>query len=180
MNKLIISSLVFLLAACSPEASINSFTKAHVNVSSFDGTKEVYAQPMYVFANSGFHAAPITIGARWTEKVKDYVVVEVVIRDDYVNIDSLYFNIDGVFKQYKALLTLTQLTSPDRNTLAPRLSSRGFMVKLEDIEKLKNSKVAKIKVTTVSDGYLEGDLVKKDKFSPGAKSLINVFDQVVN
>lgn len=167
------------LAGCSSQAIIDNLATAKTNVSNFDGSKEIYSQPMYVFATSGFHAAPISIGARWTDKVKEYVVIEVEMRGDYANLSSLYLNFDGSIKEYKALQTATQFSAPSRQTLAPKLSKRSFMMSIADLEKIKTAQNIKIKVTTLSDGYLEGVVSKDGRLSPGAKSLINVHDQIV-
>ena len=175
MKKIILASIFSLgLIGC----TVDTMTKAHVNVSNFDGSKEIYSQPMYVFATTGFHGAPISLGARWTEKVKDYIVVEAVVRGDYVNLASLYLNFDGEIKKYDALSSPTKLTAPNSQTLSVRSSQRGFMVPVTDIEKIRSSNSVKIKVTTLSDGYFEGVVSKDNRLSPGAKSLINVIDQI--
>lgn len=175
MKKIVLASVLALgFTGC----SIDTMTKAHTNVSNFDGSKEIYSQPMYVFATTGFHAAPISLGARWTEKVKDYAVVEVVVRGDYVNLASLYLNFDGEIKKYDALNSATKMTAPSSQTLSVKSSQRGFMMPVRDIEKLKSAQNVKIKVVTLSDGYVEGVVSKDGRLSPGAKSVINVVDQI--
>lgn len=49
---------------------------------------------------------------------------------------------------------------------------------MTDIEKIKTANSVKIKVTTLSDGYFEGVIIAQGRQSPGAKSLINVINQI--
>lgn len=175
MKKIILAGIFALsFTGC----SIDTMTKAHTNVSNFDGSKEIYSQSMYVFATSGFHGAPVSLGARWTEKVKEYIAVEVVVTGDYVNLSSLYLNIDGDIKQYSPLPSATKFSAPTGQALSIKSSERSFMVPVVDIERLKSAKTVNIKVTTLSDGYFEGVILKDGRLSPGAKSLINVIDQI--
>jgi len=175
MKKVLLAAIFSMsLVGC----TIDTMTKAHTNVSNFDGSKEIYSQPMYVFATTGFHAAPILLGARWSDKTKDSVAIDVEVMGDYTNIDNLYLNIDGNIKGYKAIQALTKLSTPDSRTFSQRTSKKSFLVPVSDIEKIKASKSVKIKVTTLSDGYYEGVVISNERQSPGAKSMINVIDQI--
>ncbi|MDM1274019.1 MULTISPECIES: hypothetical protein [Acinetobacter] len=179
MKKIILLGLLgFVLAGCSSQAIIDNMATAKTNVSDFDGSKQIYTQPMYVFATTGFHAAPISLGAKWIDKVQDFISVDVEIRGEYVNVEKLYLNIDGNIQEYKAIQALTKLSTPDPRTFAQKTSKKSFMVPVTDIEKIKTANSVKIKVTTLSDGYFEGVVIAQGRQSPGAKSLINVIDQI--
>lgn len=179
MKKILLGIFIaFTLSGCVNDPIINAMTKAQTTTSSFDGSKTIKSQSMFAYSPKGKYASPLLVSGFWTDKSPDYMVIEAEIRGNYTNISDMYLNVDGKIRQIEVLKSLTKLSSP--TAYSGRSSTRGFMISVDDARKLKDAKSIKIKVTTVSDGAIEADLVRDGDQSPGAKSLFNVIDQIPN
>lgn len=171
MKKLILSTLIVLsFTGC----SVDSLSSAKVSTSSFDGTKTIYSDPMPAWAAKNWMVDGVAFGARWNDKANKYVAVQVQFNEAYENLNKLFLNIDGKIYEYEPLATATNFSSAG----AIKLSTRDFIIPLADLKLISQAKSVKYKVITLSNEYREGDLVKNGQLSPGAKSIINVVNQI--
>lgn len=177
MKKIVAMCLVSILVGCTNTQAVNYLTKAKVVESSFDGKKQAYTQPMYIFASKGKHAAPVSLGAFWVEGVSHNVSVDVVLNGYYLSIKTLELSFDGEIKSYPAI-SQTDFEAPNSQILSQRSSTKRFVLPISDIEKFKTSQMVKLRVTT-DKGAFEGDVVKKGELSPGAISIMNVVNEAL-
>ena len=178
MKKIVAMCLVSILVGCTNTQAVNYLTKAKVVESSFDGKKQAYTQPMYVFSSKGKHAAPVSLGAFWVGDMGDNVSIDVVLNGHYVSIKTLELSFDGNIKSYPAI-SQTDFEAPNSKVLSSRSSNKRFALPISDIEKFKTSQMVKLRVTT-DKGSFEGDVVKMGELSPGAISITNVVNEALN
>lgn len=172
MKKLLIAILVGgVLGGC----SVDHMTRAQTNVSSFDGSKQIYSDPagaQQASLKGGIQ--PVAFGARWTDKVPDQTAVQVEFFHAITNLTNLYLNIDGKIYKFDPIGVSTDF----KHIHNMKISSREFMVPVSVLKQISAAKEVKYKVTTLSDGYREGIIISNGKLTPAAKSLINVANQL--
>ncbi|ENX58150.1 MULTISPECIES: hypothetical protein [Acinetobacter] len=170
MKKIILMGILFGLTGCASDL----MSKANVTTSNFDNSKNISAREMPALAQDKWHPSNVFFGARWTDRVPDFVVLEVKYMHDYQNLNKLDFNVDGQLFSAKRMDVLTDL---ERNAYY-RASKAPFVITVDQAKKILNSTNAKFRITTLSGQYTDGAIVLNGDKSMAYKSIKNVVDQI--
>lgn len=175
MKKTLIFISLLTLASCQSKYE-DSLAKPKKTVSTFDGTTTFSSKISPSWSEGGWSSAGVGFNGFAKKGQTNYMVAEVTFINATSNLDKLFLNIDGAISEHEALGSPTKV-SYGASTRIP-MSTRGFMMPVSTVDKIKSAKSVKFRVTTLSDGAREGALVRDGKLSAAAKSLINVADQV--
>lgn len=175
MKKIIILLGLILLTACQSKYE-DSLATAKKTVSTFDGSVTYTSKISPSWTKSSWSNGGVGFSGFAEQDEKKYMVAEVTFINAITNLDKLYLNIDGVIYEYEALSSQTKVTFGPSSRIP--MSTRGFMIPVSTVLKLSNARSVKFRVTTLSDGSREGELVRDGKLSSAVKSLINVASQI--
>lgn len=146
VKKIIFAISFMALAGCSGQ-SLNSVKTYNDN---FDGTKIVSIVP---------HGAEccLSVGAFWSAKSPDAVILPVKLFGAYTNIQSADLNVDGKLYNLREAADSTSYTLNGSQMIpvgAPLLqeSTRGFVAPLSLVKAILASGKTTIRVNTLSDG----------------------------
>jgi hypothetical protein len=138
-----------LLAGCANDVGLN----AETSVSKFDGVKTVTIQP---------HGADccMAIGAFWTEKVPDMVVLNLTTYVKYMNLEGAELRVDDKIIKLQPVDTLTNFEQmlPGDTVVNMPTSTRGFALSLSDLRQVMTAKTSMIRLITLSDGAIVGTI----------------------
>jgi hypothetical protein len=175
MKKILILISLLALVGCQSKYE-DSLAKPKKAVSTFDGTTTYSSKISPSWSDGSWSSAGVGFNGFAKQGQKGYMVAEVTFINSVANLKTLYLNIDGVISEHEALDSLSKV-SYGPSTRIP-MSSRGFMMPVSTVDKINSAKSVTFRVTTLSDGSREGQLVRDGKLSAAAKSLINVAEQV--
>ncbi|WP_458068671.1 hypothetical protein [Rhodanobacter sp. BL-MT-08] len=138
------------LAAC----STTSGHRPTVNQSGFDGSKVVDIDP------HGGMCPKITqtcigLGAQWSSAHAETAILRVELIGEYLNIQSVELNIDGVTTQVEPTNTTTDFNN---ETGVLRTSDRSFVASLATIRSMAAAKRVWVRAMT-DKGYVENGIV---------------------
>lgn len=154
----------------------NSLASAKQTISEFDGSTTINSRISQSWSKSGWMSAGVGFNGFATKGNFHSMVAEVTFINSITNLSKLYLNIDGVFTEYEPVSTHTKVTYGPATKIP--MSTRGFVIPVLTVVKIKEAKYVRYRVTTLSDGSREGELVRDGKLSPAAKSLINVAEAI--
>ncbi len=175
MKIKLICLTVLLLSGCQTKYE-NSLASAKQTVSEFDGSTTINSRISQSWSKSSWMNGGVGFNGFATKGYYNFMVAEVTFINSITNLSKLHLNIDGVFTEYEPVSTQTKVTF-GAATKTP-MSTRGFIIPVSTVTKIKEAKSIRYRVTTLSDGSREGELVRDGKLSPAAKSLINVAEAI--
>jgi hypothetical protein len=164
MRVFITLVVVAALAACESMPGFPGYISERT--SQFDNSKEITVEPAGVRGEGLTN--PFSLGAQWTSRAPDTVVLVVRVLGDYQSIDSkqgLQFNIDNNILSLDSPQAITQLDATQGpGTMQFRSSEKRFPIALKDFDRIVHSKGTGVKVNTPR-GYLEGRLIEDQPMS---------------
>ena len=130
-----------------------------VQESGFDGSKEVKVKEYGTSSCMSFKQTCISVGASWTNRVPDKVALNLLILGRFVNMQSLYINIDGDIFEAQSINPL------NKHELygSYKQSNKSFAIDKEKFDKLLTSNKVCFKVTTLDGKYIETNLIDSGK-----------------
>lgn len=167
-NKILIFIITLNLFGCTAD----QMSKAQTHVSQFDGSKSLKTRPMHTFGESKWVSSGVMMGANWDDSHPSLIIIEAELMNQYENLDSLTFKIDGKLVKTNKLNLVTDLK---RNEYF-KSSSQKFALNKEDAKLIVDSKNTLFKLTTLSGKYYEGAVVLNGDKSMAYKSIINVIN----
>ncbi len=166
MKATIILALPILLAGCGTTTGLAPKT-AH---SGFDNARIVSIEP---HGNAMTGMIGTGIGAQWSEARKDEVILIIAVFNDSTGITGAELNIDGE----KIALTPTATVTDMEAGATMKISTKGFLTKLDTVEKIIKSKRTWLRVHTPT-GTIEDAVINGKKDSKAYHALIRFMDAV--
>ncbi|MEW5968628.1 MAG: hypothetical protein AB1706_01990 [Pseudomonadota bacterium] len=175
MKKLIFCTIALTLSGCQ-STYVQSQSNAKESVNKFDGKKTLTTKMLPAWTKASWMNGGVGFSGFASVDKPEYMVVEVTFINSISNMEKLFLNIDGQTTEYFAMSKPTDISFGQATRIG--MSKRGFLVPVADIKKFNNSQSVKFRVTTLSDGSREGELVRDGKLSQGATSLINIANKL--
>ena len=149
--------LIFLALAASVSFSVNAKSKfdPDCRTSGFDNTTTCSVKPfgVYVYDKKSI-SDTVSLGGIWTSKGVDEVAIMIEMGYISANIDQLSFNIDGQVSTFKA--------NPKNNKVYYRgripFTTGLVVIPLDYLGEVVKASESKYRITTLSNGYREGQL----------------------
>ncbi len=163
MKKLALGVL-FLLSSGLTYAEPKGVT---VKSSGFDGTKEITLKPYGTSSCLKSSATCISIGALWKSDLPNYVALDLLSLNKFVNMTNLLINIDGEIVQAE------RVPSAWEHKLSGiyQESVQRFVISKEDFNKILNAKKVWFKIDTLDSSYIETNLIDNGKETIGFQGL---------
>ncbi|WP_280563351.1 hypothetical protein [Chromohalobacter sp. 48-RD10] len=147
------------LTGCTAMPGMAGHVSSHQ--SDFDGSTQVSMEPAKVKTGA---LSVVLIGADWSSKSPDRVMLTAVVPGDYERIisdEGLQFNIDGDIVKLSSDQAITDLDGEYAGGMVFRESAKTFPVKISLVERIVKADLVKIKLVT-GDGYVEGRFQESD------------------
>lgn len=175
MKIILVCCSVLLLCGCQSKYE-NSLASAKKTVSDFDGSTTYSSRISQSWSKGGWMNNGVGFNGFASGSNHDLIIAEITFINSITNLSKLYLNINGVFSEYEPVNQHSKVNYGPYTKIP--MTTRGFFIPVDVVYKMKNAQSVKYRVTTISDGVREGELVRDRKLSPAAKSLINVADVV--
>jgi hypothetical protein len=114
------------------------------------------------------------IGAQWSEARKDQVILIIAVFNMYTGITGAELNIDG---ERIALTSTTTVTDMGAGGESMKISTQGFVTRLDTVEKIIRSKRTWLRVHTPT-GTMEDAVIDGAKDSKAYHALIRFMESV--
>lgn len=122
-------------------------------VSGFNNQKTCFIKPYGVWVDNKKTAlSSVSFGGTWTSAAPESVGLSILFGDAATNIKSVAFNLDGDISEFKIDILSNKVSRQGRLSNTTALA----IVPVEYLRQLVQSKNAKYRVSTITDGYREG------------------------
>ena len=154
------------------------------NVSSFDGTREVFMEPAPVPTPGNMLAISVQLGAHWSSSHPNTVELIARIPQGVTTIqkeNGLQFNISGEITSLSSDVTFTEIDSEVIYGIIYTESSRSFIAPLEFVEELASANSVGVRLRVGQNQYYEAHMESGGMGGSALRSLneflINVYQQ---
>lgn len=173
---------LFVISGCASMADMGSRIAGlgviSTEESTFDGETTISVSPNWLYeTESTWSANSVKMGARWSTKFPEHVVIDLAYESDssgyksvYLNLQGVEVNIDGVKSSYEATGSTT-LDHSSYNTVSKTIytsSENSIVMELSELKKMVHATDCRVRIHT-SKGY-EDSLFHIERASGGGSA----------
>lgn len=138
-----------------------------IKTSGFDGTKEISLKPYGTSSCIGFGSTCISVGALWKSNNPNFVALDLMSLNTFVNMTNLSINIDGEIIKAERV----PFAGEHKLTGTYQESAQRFVIPREIFNKILTAKKVWFKIDTLSSSYIETNLIENGKETLGLQGL---------
>lgn len=138
-----------------------------IKTSGFNGVKEVSLKPYGTSSCLSSGSVCISVGAFWKDDSKDYVALDLMSLNTFVNMTNLTINIDGNIINAERV----NFGGEHKLTGVYQQSTQRFVVSRDVFEKILSAKKVWLKIDTMNASSIETNLIENGKETLGFQGL---------
>lgn len=138
-----------------------------IKTSGFDGAKEITLKPYGTSSCIGFGSTCISVGALWKSSNPNYVALDLMSLNTFVNMTNLLINVDGEIIKAERV----PFAGEHKLTGTYQESFQRFVISREVFNKILTAKKVWFKIDTLNSSYIETNLIDNGKETLGLQGL---------